>query len=366
MKHAKLSASGSHRWLTCPASVRASECYSDTSGRDAQWGTACHYVGEQMLLGFDVAIGSEAEGILVDSEMLETAETYADYCRSLIGKDSEVIVEGRMDFSNVVPEGFGTADCIVINGTALHVIDLKTGRNLVNAEDNSQLMLYAIGALNEFDFMHDIETVELHIVQSRAGHIDSWEVSPAQLEGWGEWVSQRAKLALSPDAPFCPESKACMWCPHKADCEALRNHVNDIVKGDFDELEDVDGNADKVSDINLKKVLDNADLIVGFVAACKEVALERMQSGVSIDGYKIVESKTNRKWRDEAEVEEHLKGKIKVGDLYQKKLIPMTQILKLRPKDKKLQAMLVKPEGKPTIAPMSDKRPAMTSVADEF
>jgi hypothetical protein len=348
MEHAKLSASGSHRWLTCPASIKATENYKESTNDAAEWGTRCHALGEKML--------KWEKWECNDTEMVETAEAYVHYCRALHGTDREALkvemIEERFDFSHIVPGGFGTGDYAVLVSKTLHIVDLKTGYNLVYAEDNSQLKLCGIGVIKELESIYDIEKVELHIVQSRASHYSSWETTPEALQGWGQWVAARAELALTDNAPFNPEAKACKYCPHQGECLALKEHVETIVTSDFDNLEDIEGNADKVSNKAISKILANSELILGFVKAVQTIALERMNEGQDIEGFKLVAAKTNRKWGNEKEVEAKLKGK----DIYVQKLKPMTKLLKEFPNDG-LEELLIKPEGKPVLAPLTDKRP---------
>lgn len=364
MQHAKLSPSSSSRWLTCTASVEASKSYENKSNSASEWGTACHALGEQMLLHptHGIALGTDIEGVAITQEMVDTAEEYADYCRSLMTPDSVTMIEERFDLSFIAPETFGTGDFSVLNGTHLDIVDLKTGHGIVYAENNTQLMMYALGAYYELEDIYDIQTVTLHIAQGRAKHYDSWTCHVEDLMKFEVYAKQQADAILSGKTEFNPEKKACQWCPHASNCEALRTHVDEIITGEFDSIEDLDGNADKVSTEHMKKILDNADLITGFVKAVQDVALERMQAGEEIQGYKLVESRTNRKWEDEAVVEKMLKGK----DIYVKKLKPMTKILKEFGKDYELEDLLIKPEGKPTVVPESDKRSPIGSVCDQF
>ena len=370
MQHARLSPSSSSRWLSCTASVEASEKYENKSNSASVWGTNVHYLGEQLLIGKTIEVGQEhtEQGVTftVDKEMLECAEEYADYVKSFIDKNSVVLVEEQFDLGFISKGQFGTSDATVLNDTHLHVMDLKTGHNIVNAENNTQLMLYALGAIHELEAIYDIDKVTLHIVQTRANHIDTWETSYDKLMTFQTMAKVTAEAIIKGETTFNPSEKACKWCAHQTNCEALKAHVEETIKGAFDELEEIDGKADLIDVEHIKKILDNKDLIVSFIKAVEARSLELMQEGTEIEGYKLVESKTNRKWRDEAEVAKYLNGKIKVNELWVKKLIPMTKILKLRPKDKKLQEMLIKPEGKPVIAPLSDKREPITKVSDEF
>lgn len=367
MEHAKLSPSSSSRWLTCTASVELAETYENTTNDAASWGTTVHGLGELMLKELPIPEDGKVEGLLIDSEMVKCAEEYVDYCRALMTPESVTLIEERFDLSFLAPDTFGTGDFTVLNDKHLHIVDLKTGHNIVEAENNTQLMLYALGAIHELEDIYDIEQVTLHIVQTRAGHISTWDISVEDLTDFGIYAQRQATKIRSGDVEFVPTAKGCKWCPHQTNCEALKTHVDTVITGSFDNLDEIDGKADLIDVDHIKKILDNADLIEGFIKAVKAVALERMQEGVEIDGYKIVESKTNRKWKDEAEVEAYLrKKKVRVDDMYNKKLKAMTQILKLRPKDETLQSMLIKPEGKPVIAKEDDKRPPLTKVCDDF
>jgi len=370
MKHARLSPSSSARWLSCTASVEASESYENKGNSASIWGTNVHYLGEQLLIGNDVEVGQEhtEQGVkfTVDEEMLRVAEEYADYVNSFIDNESVTLIEEQFDLGFISPNQFGTSDATVLNGTHLHVMDLKTGHGIVMAEHNTQLMLYALGALHELEDIYDIETVTLHIVQTRAGHIDTWELDVKTLKLFEMIAKAQAEAIINGDTEFTPSEKACKWCNHAVNCEALKAHVEATVKGAFENLEDIDGQADLIDTNHIKKILDNKELITRFIKAVEARSLELMQEGTVIDGYKLVESKTNRKWEDEEAVAKYLNRKIPADKLWSKKLIPMTQILKLRPKDKKLQEMLIKPEGQPTVAPLSDKRKPIGAVADEF
>jgi len=370
MKHARLSPSSSSRWLSCTASVEASEKYENKGNSASVWGTNVHYLGEQLLIGNDIAVGQEhtEQGVdfIVDEEMLQCAEEYADYVNSFINKDSVVLIEEQFNLGFISPNQFGTSDATVLNDTHLHVMDLKTGHNIVMAEQNTQLMLYALGAIHELEAIYDIETVTLHIVQTRAGHIDSWEIDVKTLKLFQMIAQAQAQAIITGTTEFMPSEKACKWCAHSVNCEALKAHVDSVVTGAFDNIEDIDGQADLIDVAHVKMILDNEELITSFIKAVKARSLELLEAGTAIDGYKLVEAKTNRKWADEEAVGKYLNRKIKSDELWVKKMIPMTKILKLRPNDKKLEAMLIKPEGKPTIAPMSDKRPPINGVADSF
>jgi hypothetical protein len=308
------------------------------------------------------------EGIIVDQEMVDGVEEYIDYVQSIEGTFDQILIEERLDFSHIVPEGFGTADLLLINGDELHVVDLKFGRGLVTAEGNSQLSLYALGALHAYGCIYEVKKVVLHIAQPRVNNFDRWETTPEDLTFWSEWVQERASLALSENPPFEPSAKACQWCDHQANCVALSQHVNEVLIGDFDELEELEGQVDKVSDEHIKRILDNMAMITSFLKAIDQVALERLQAGKKIEGYKIVESKKNKAWVDESKGALSLARLLGKKNIYTQKLITPTQALKLLGKDNssKIDKLWSVPEGQAVLAPVSDKRPALLAVIEEF
>jgi len=351
--------------------VKASESYASTTNSAAEYGTAAHALAEKWLTDqlYETSywLGKVIEGVEVDQEMVDGVEAYIDYINEHRNKHSIMMVEEKYDLQHISKDIFGTSDMTLITDGVLHIIDLKFGMGIVEAKDNPQLKLYALGAIEELSDIYDLDKVVLHIAQPRAKHYDQWETTVSELSMWGLFVSQQAALTEQDDAPFNPSAKTCQWCAHQANCETLKNHVNDIVTGEFDDISELEGRADMIDNTHLKNILDNAELITGFVKAVQTVALERLKEGGEIPGYKLVESKTNRKWRDEAEVEAYLKKKrVKQADMYVKKLIPMTAVLKMFKGDKKLEAMLIKPTGQPQLAPESDKRPAFGDVCDQF
>jgi hypothetical protein len=330
-------------------------------------------MGEQLLKDRAIVVGyrlqetDDSEWFTGDKEMLEVAEDYADYVRGFINKKSVVLIEEKFDLSCISEGQFGTSDATVLNDNHLHVFDLKTGHNIVKAEENSQLMLYALGAVEELSDIYDIEEITLHIVQTRAGHIDSWTLSINDLLEFKEFAKTQAKAIIEGEVTFNPNTKGCQWCPHKVDCKALKEHVEKVITGTFDDLDEIDGKANLIDNSHIKKILDNADLITNFIKAVQEEALIRMEEGQEIDGYKLVEAKTNRKWINEEEVEAYLSNLDDGVDYYQEpKLLPMSKILKILAKDKGIEKLVYKPEGKPTIAPISDKRKQLSSVVDNF
>lgn len=368
-KHAKLSASGSERWLNCPGSVKAEENYASTSSPFAQEGTLAHELAEVCLReGTDPTklIGTELSGKIITEEMAYYVREYQDYVESLGDIGSLFYVEERVDFSNIVPEGFGTIDCAIIDtkSRTCHIVDLKYGKGeMVYAKNNTQAQLYALGLLNELGFLDSMDSFNLHIVQPRLKHFDNWKITKKELQEFGKFVSDRAKLALSKDATKNPGKKQCRWCKAAPDCKALADYTKKIITKEFDELDEVDPS--KLTDTEKRNILDNKKLIESFLKKVQDSVFERIKSGETFEGYKIVEGRSNRKWTDKAEA--LLKNKFG-EDIYDKKLKGITTIEKQFKNDINIKDYVYKPEGSPTLVPDSDKRQPINfkKIEDQF
>lgn len=372
MKHAKLSASSSQRWLTCPGSVAAEADLVETgTNLAALEGTATHNLGEWLLLDdtlkADDFIGKvmpDAPTIILDADMTATAQSYAEYCRELMTASSEMLVETRVCFAEWVPEGFGTADCIVIDDGLCHVIDLKTGRNPVDVVNNSQAMLYGLGVLSDYGHLYDVDTFVLHIYQPRCHNISVWEITTTDLLEWAEWVRTRANECLKPDAMRVPDDAACQWCKAKATCNALKEHVEKTIGSMFDDLELPEPDA-----VNVSSILDNKKLIETFLKAVEEYAIQQIANGEKVPGYKMVAGRSNRRWGDEELAERTLKQKLGAAAYSEPKLITVAQAERAVGKkhfSELEDALVVKPEGAPTLVHESDKRQSIENITDMF
>lgn len=308
---------------------------------------------------------------------------------------ADLLVESKVNFGPLVGiddgSGTGTADALILRPGHAHVVDLKYGRGVqVNAFENEQLMLYALGVLNDYDYLYDFQSFTLHIVQPRLDHIDTWTVSRAELELFAAKVRQAVILITTAADPefddamdlLSPGEKQCRWCKVKATCPALANMVAESVGvAGIDDFADL--NADTISDpsaLTMRTHLSHAMSVVGLVedwcrATRAETERNLLLDPTSVPGWKLVQGRRGaRAWANESEAEALLRKtfRLKVEDAYNLKLISPTQAEKLLAdsprKWKKAQALITQSEGKPSVAPESDKRPAITvgAVASDF
>jgi hypothetical protein len=361
--HAKLSASGSHRWLNCPASVALEQSLpnGDRTSQYAEEGTAAHELGEKCLKNGtnpEDYLGTVFNGFEVTNDMADHVQTYVDYVRSVGG---ELFIETRVNFGQYVPNGFGTCDALCIKDNALHIIDLKYGMNKVDAHKNSQGMLYALGALYDFGMIFDeIEYVVITIVQPRVDNISVYETTVAELYQWAEWVKERAQLALSDNAPFAPSEKACQFCRAKPVCKALHDHTQAVIMSDFASMDNAAlVPVNKLTNEQLRFALDNKKLIISWLEAVEGYVTEKVNAGETFTGYKLVAGRSLRQWANEATAEQLLTKTLGDAAYEPRKLLSVAKAEKALGKNKTLLSELViKPEGKPALVPEDDPRPA--------
>lgn len=368
--HAKLSASGSHRWVHCPGSVKAEESIADRSSSAADEGTAAHELAELVLTHGGAChdwIGKrliESNAYTVDQEMADYVQQYVDYVKSHSGQHE---YEQRVDFSEWVPGGFGTADALVLDDNVLRVIDLKYGKGVqVDAFENTQGLLYALGALSDYEYIAEIEKVVICIVQPRKDSISEWELDRAELMKWGEWLSERANEALSDSPQRVPGDEQCKFCKAMPTCPALMDLAHRVIATDFDNMDAAD-NPDTLSDERLAEALSAKKLVLSWFDAVEQHAFQKLERGEAFPGFKLVEGRSLRQWGDDAVAEQTLVELLGDG-AYERKLLSVAKAEKALGKKRSggIADLVTKPRGKPVIVPESDKRPSIGASEDDF
>jgi hypothetical protein len=382
--HAKLGASNAHRWLACPGSVAAEDGLPNTSSPFAEEGTMAHELAERVLsmahlppeyvepedwAAYATVKSNEFLDLYEDEVMADFVRVYVEYVNNLAAGAESVDIEARVTYDDWVPGGFGTADAIVVRGNTLHICDLKYGMGVrVDAEENPQGMLYALGAWLMTELVYDIKRVQIHIIQPRLDHISQWEISVPDLLRWAEWVKQRAEETLDADARRVPGEKQCRFCRAKASCGALQKMTQDIILADFDDLDHMP-KANTLTDDQMRRALEGKSLIEAWLGAIESLVRERLGNGVDFPGYKLVEGKSNRQWSDDWAAAVRLADLIGNDKAYvPPKLISPTQAEKVLGKKRtaEIADLITKPSGAPTLAHETDKRPAISISADDF
>ncbi|WP_124054635.1 DUF2800 domain-containing protein [Arcanobacterium ihumii] len=369
--HALLSASGAHRWLNCTPSARLESDEPESTSAAAEQGTAAHALAEHKLRKALKQRSKRPVSSWIDDEMESLTDDYVAYVQEHISiaqetcGDPQVLIEQRLDFSHIVPGGFGTGDCVNIAEPTLQIIDLKYGQGvLVEAERNPQLMLYALGALHAFGDLYDIERVAVTIYQPRRANVDTWEISVADLEHWAETeVKPKAELAAAGKGEFCPGSW-CQFCKIAPTCRARAEANLALAKLEF-------APPAELSDVEIADVLTRIPQLKTWASDVEAYALSKaVNQGVVFEGFKLVAGRSVRKYTSETDVAAAAEA-AGYRDIYDRKLITLTAMEKLMGKpafNEILGDFVTKPAGKPTLVPASDKRPALdlVSAATDF
>ena len=365
--HALLSASSSARWLKCPPSAMAATMYPSTDTEFTREGTLAHEVAEAVARGGRLPENAAGSGLAegITQEMIQCAEAYRDYILELITDDNAVILlEQRLDFSPWVPDGFGTGDCIIIQGNRLDVVDYKFGKGVeVSAVGNSQMRLYGLGALNDFGDIYDIHEVAEHIFQPRLNNISVETLPVSELLAWGEGVKPPAAQAARGQGDFCA-GEHCRFCPHAGSCPALAAACTKVVNAN--------GGTAAVPTLEpwmVADILKAEPTISGWLKAVKDRALATLLNGEQIPGYKVVEGRGSREWSNPDEVEYLLYG----ADYDKEQYMTEPQLLSPAALEKSIGkkkvaelvgALIVSKPGNPTVAPESDKRKPFDRLAE--
>ncbi len=369
--HAVLSASGSHRWLNCLPSARLELEFENKESNAAAEGTAAHALCEHKLKKALHMRSKRPVSSYNTDEMEEHSDAYVEFVMEQLElakqscTDPLILIEQRLDFSCYVPQGFGTGDCIIIGDKNLHIIDFKYGMGvLVDVVDNPQMKLYALGALEIYDSLYDIEEVSMTIFQPRRENVSTWTIPVKELKDWAEnELRPKAKKAYEGEGDYLP-GEWCTFCRAAVKCRARAEEKLKLAQMEFklpplltdSEIEEV-----------LSKLSDLTKWANEIITYATDAAVNH---GKEWHGFKVVEGRSVRKYKDEEAVAEAVKAN-GYKDIYRQSLITLTEMQKLMGKKKFeeiLGGLIHKPPGKPTLVPLSDKRPAMniSNVKNEF
>lgn len=380
MSHAVLSPSSASRWLSCTPSARLEIQFPDKAGDFALEGSLAHEFGELRLKCYSNIIdemewAKETSELIKDKFYSESLEEYAEGYAAFVWEkyllarktttDAVLRIEEKIDLTAYVPEGFGTGDAVILADGTMEIIDLKYGKGVqVSAVENKQMMLYALGALDMFGFMYAIHTVRMTIYQPRLDNISEWEIPAEELLTWGSnELAPRAKMAFAGEGSFIP-GKHCQFCRAKAQCRALAEKNLEAAKHEFDDVS-------LLSDAEISGILAQIDIIKNWMTAVEDYALQAALAGKKLPGFKLVEGRSIRKYSDEKMVASRLIENGYKSDLIYEpaKLKTITAMEKLVTK-KAFTALLgdliIKPQGKPTLAPETDKRQEWNSAENDF
>ena len=380
--HALLSASGATRWLACPPSARLEDKFPDTTSEHAARGTLAHEIAENTLRAvFGIISQAESDGRrkklltheLYSPDMLPAIQSY-DQLITRKGREAQaadpnalILIEQRVDFSAYVPEGFGTADAIIITDGILHIFDYKNGRGVaVTAENNPQMRLYALGALEEFDFSYDIHTVRMTISQPNKTGETTEELSAEELRKWGEEkVKPRAALAFKGEGDFCPGDH-CGFCRAKGSCRARSALYMKVVRA-----YNLEEDPDLLTLAEVADLLPWAKPIAKWAKELEAFAHDRAVEGYKVPGHKLVEGSRERTISDEKGLVKEFKAAgIKDSQLYKKSLVGLGALEtlaggKVAFEDLAKDYITVSRKG-PALVPEDDKRTEYRSAANDF
>ena len=375
--HARLNASSSHRWMMCPPSVKLSEQFADKPSPYAEEGTFLHelcelklhrYLGDMVPELIEEQYAEHRDNDFYSDEAESVTDEYVAFCIETIEAvrlscpDPLIMVEHRLDYSEYVPEGFGTGDLVIVADGVIEVIDFKGGRGVrVDANRNSQLMLYGLGALLEFDPLYDIHTVRMTIVQPRLSNTSTYEITAQELIRWAEIeVRPKALLAYEGAGEFCA-GEWCRFCKARYTCRKRSEYHMRLAEHDFRQPE-------LLSDEEIADILPVADSLNSWVQDLLAYATQAAVNGKSWPGYKLVAGRTVRKYTSEAEV---IKAATEAGytDIYKTTLLGVGDLEKRMGRKRfgeVLGKFIVKPAGAPTLVPETDARKPYSDAASDF
>ncbi len=364
-KHSILSPSGSQRWLNCTPSARLEQEFAESDSEAAKEGTAAHALCEHKL---KKALHMRSKRPISDYDSDEMEECSDDYVAFVmeqyeaskqVCEDPIVLIEQHLDFSCYVPDGFGTGDCVIVSDDKLHIVDFKYGQGvLVEAENNSQMKLYALGALEIYDALYDIKEVSMTIFQPRRENISTWTISAKELKDWAQnELKPKALMAYNGEGDYLP-GEWCTFCRAAIRCRARADEKMKLAQTEFKM-------PPLLTDVEIGEILNILPDLTKWANEITAYATDAaVNHGKEWSGFKVVEGRSVRKYRNEDEVAEAARN-AGYTDIYKQSLITLTEMQKLMGKRKfeeTLGSLIYKPPGKPTLVPVTDKRPAMNVI----
>lgn len=373
--HARLSASGAHRWMACTPSVKLEEQFPDKGSAYAAEGTLAHTMAETIIRynnneitkrAFSTRMNKIRKEELYGKDMEEYISDYAQNVWEIFNEakascpDAQLLPEQRLDFSEYVPDGFGTGDIVIIADDMVQVIDLKYGKGVgISAKENPQLRLYGLGAYLEHSMLYDIRRVKMTIIQPRLENISTEELSVEELLEWAEKeVRPKAELAMKGEGEY-QTGEHCRFCKAKAVCRARSEYNLELSKLEF-------RNPDTLEEWEIGEILQRAEELNSYVSDVRDYVFDQaLNHGKKYEGWKLVEGRSNRKYLDEGKVRETL---IEAGypdeDITETKVLGITAMEKAIGKKvfgEVLGDLVIKPEGKPVLVSETDKRPEINT-----
>jgi len=377
--HAVLSPSSAGRWLVCTPSARLEQQFPDQSGEAALEGVLAHALAELILQSrisdqpgsYSDEISAIKQHARYSEDMLFHVESYVTFVENQLQEarettpDAVLLIEQLLDLRSWVPDGFGTADAVIIADGLMDIIDLKFGKGVpVSATSNKQMMLYALGAIHKFGIAYDIHTVRMTIFQPRLDNVSTFEMSADALQHWADTsLAPLARLAFAGEGDFIPGDH-CRFCKARAQCKAFADQNLVLAKHDFKDQT-------LLSDSQISSILLLADQFKRWLSDLEEFALSAaVSSGKQWPGLKLVEGRSIRTWTSQDEVARTLiNAGIPEAIIYERKLLGLTAMEKVLSKktfNELLSGLIIKPQGKPALVPLNDKRNELNSASKDF
>ena len=374
--HALLSASGANRWLACPPSAKLEEQFPDTTSDAAREGTLAHKLAELKVRNYfyttdfgkrklNAAVKKLQKEDLWQDEMMGYTDQYLDYIRVVAMADriqGTAEIEKRVDFGRWAPGGFGTADCLLLKGNQLHVIDFKYGKGVpVSAEENPQMMLYALGARDMYGILYHFDEFHLHIIQPRIDNVSEWTCTEEELLEFGSYVKERSALAIDGAGEFCPGESQCRFCRARSRCAARAEHN---VKLAFSP--DLGKKPPLISNGQMGEYLRLGVGVAKWLSELKDCALAECLAGNEVPGWKAVEGRSTREWTDMDAAFEVLEksGVTPEEMLWERKPLTLAQVEKMvgkRDFQDAVGSYVAVRRGKPALVQEADSREAITN-----